>query len=76
MGNKTGLITDQVVAGKKSAAAIDARAWGINQAFDQLVLDPRRVKLAYYNPEKCNGVRILCGGMFLWHMGTQGELYP
>lgn len=47
-----GLITDAIAAGKKVAAVIDARARGIDQTFDRLpVIDPLRVKLAYYNPE-------------------------
>ncbi len=51
-----GLITDAIAAGKKVAAAIDARARGLDQVFDQIpVIDPLRVKLAYYNPEMTGG---------------------
>jgi len=46
-GNTCGLSTDAIAAGKKIAAAIDARALQINQACDQLqILDSMRVKLA------------------------------
>lgn len=48
--------------GQKLAAPIDARAGGIDQAFDQLkLIDTLRVKLVYCNPEKGIGFGFCAG---------------
>ncbi|MBM4311265.1 MAG: 4Fe-4S dicluster domain-containing protein [Deltaproteobacteria bacterium] len=68
---RPGLITEAIAAGKTVAAAIDARARGLEQTFDRLpALDPDRVKLAYYSPElrpgddpaACAATCASCGG--------------
>lgn len=68
---RPGLITEAIAAGKTAAAAIDARARGLDCTFDRLpVIDPARVKLAYYSPETqpgddlsaCADTCASCGG--------------
>ena len=52
---RPGLLTDAVGAGRKAAEAIDARLMGSDETYDQLpikpVIDTRRVKLEYYDPQ-------------------------
>ena len=52
---RPGLLTDAIGAGRKAAAAIDARLMGLDESYDQIamkpVIDTRRVKLEYYDPQ-------------------------
>ncbi len=48
---KLGLLTEAIGMGRKAAAAIDAILQGKEETYDQLPpIDPKRVKLEYYNP--------------------------
>jgi len=71
---RPGLLTDAIGAGRKAAAAIDARLMGLDESYDQIamkpVIDTRRVKLEYYDPQvksyadvtQCAAHCASCGG--------------